>query len=316
MRSSERRNPAPQLRIILGAGRSGTTWVARALGGTSTPTRLVQEPLYWMQPRLCLAASSDHTAIGIKSRLTPSHRLLCAYRMLLSERGRLERHRVKQIDRDDDQWKLCLVKEVHALLASEAIVAGLGAPVVFVTRDPIMTVDSILRTNGTGQDYLVAECRHLLRCDAERVGPGFAALRDRYRALSDRKPNCFSPLSLVFTVASLHLYFLRLSRQYPLVELVGYEGLCHDADAGFRSLAARMTLRWDRHASDNLDAYSGKPRTSSPYETRRERASQLVKQPTVIDPQATLRCERLLEGGGYRESFGRHQQPRPRHVAA
>ena len=160
--TTESASQDPRLRLILGVGRSGTTWTARVLGQTCTPTRLIQEPLFWMRPRLHLAAGYDHTAIPMASRLASQHRLLAAYRELTADTNVILRAGVRQLDRNDDDWQVCIVKEVHALLASEAIVHAFGLPTVLVVRDPVATADSILRTNGMNQEYLVAEATHSL----------------------------------------------------------------------------------------------------------------------------------------------------------
>lgn len=203
-----------------------------------------------MRPYLRLAPTRDHTAIGFASRLPRQHRLLSAYRSLTADSDVISSLGIRQVDRDDLNWQVCIVKEVHALLASEAIVHALESPTVFVVRDPVATVDSILRTNGRSQYYLAAEAGHLLTChDASAIAPGYEKLRETYLRSAQGGERVGSVLQLVYAVAALHLLFDRLAREYEHVHLVRYEDLCRDAEEHFSRLASALDLRWNQRSS-------------------------------------------------------------------
>ena len=287
-----------RLRLVLGVGRSGTTWTARVLGNTSTPTRLLQEPLFHCRPRLNLTAGADHVAVAPMSRLHPGHRLLTAYRCLLQDKLPLsEVGRDKCIEREDPYWQVCFVKEVHGLLASEAVIRSLGCPTALVVRDPVMTVDSILRTNGFQSGYLEAEARHLLeRATEEQIAPGFGRLQSIARGLfgvASRRQQIV--LRMFFVVVSLQLLFRRLDTEYECVRLLRYEDLCRRARTRFRSLAMDWGLIWDARAEAFLASCSTAPKTTSPYETRRIAAKQLTRTPSALRPQDVAACQRLFD---------------------
>jgi hypothetical protein len=51
------RSRLASLRLILGVGRSGTTWVSRVLGSTLQPIRYCCEPLFYLHPRLSVTVA-------------------------------------------------------------------------------------------------------------------------------------------------------------------------------------------------------------------------------------------------------------------
>ncbi len=69
-----------RLRLVLGLGRSGTTWLSRLLAATPTPLRFFSEPLPHFVPPIL--TKPDHGGISYRSHLPPEHRLLRAYEKL------------------------------------------------------------------------------------------------------------------------------------------------------------------------------------------------------------------------------------------
>jgi hypothetical protein len=223
---------------------------------------------------------------------------LTAYRCLLEDKLPLSKVGLEKcIERDDPYWQVCFVKEVHGLLASEAVIRSLGCPTALVLRDPVMTVDSILRTNGWHSGYLEAEARHLLeRATEEQIAPGFAQLQTAARGLcglAGKRQRAV--LRMVFVVTSLHLLFRRLDAEHECVRLLQYEDLCRKADARFRRLAREWGLRWDATAEAYLASCGTPPQTTSPYETRRIAAHQLARAPSSLLSRDLAACERLFD---------------------
>ena len=68
-----------RLRLVLGVGRSGTTWLSRVLAATTMPIRYVQEGFFRVEPKLEFATEGDHTAIAYRPQLNETHPLLCVY---------------------------------------------------------------------------------------------------------------------------------------------------------------------------------------------------------------------------------------------
>lgn len=206
----------------------------------------------------------------------------------------------ERVERADSSPQKCIAKEVHGLLAAEAVIGGLGCPTALVLRDPVMTVDSILLTNGFRTVYLQAEARHLIeRATEQQIGPGFGRLQTLARGLiSSARRRQRIVLRLAFAVTSIHLLFRRLDSQYPWVRLLRYEDLCRSGKTRFPELASDWGLCWDDAARRYLEECSAPPRSTSPYETRRVAEKQIAKSPAVLRPRDVAACKRLIELSG------------------
>jgi hypothetical protein len=139
------------LRLILGVGRSGTSWVSQVLARTRRPLRFYLEPLFHIEPPLSFHETEDHTAVGYGD-IGPSHPLLLAYRLVTHRQ--FDGRQVKVMRRDDVGWELCLVKEVHALLGTEGLLRAWKTPALFILRDPVYVIDSLFAAQTLQTHYL------------------------------------------------------------------------------------------------------------------------------------------------------------------
>jgi len=78
--SSSAENPAA-LRLILGASRSGTSWVSQVFAKMSCCCRFFSEPLFHLRPRLPFHDQGDHTAMSYEP-VSHDHPLRWAYRLV------------------------------------------------------------------------------------------------------------------------------------------------------------------------------------------------------------------------------------------
>ena len=100
------------LRLILGVGRSGTTWVSQVLARMNRPCRLLPEPLFRLAPPLPFHQKWDHTAVNYEP-LARKHPLLSAYRLLVDPQ--LDGAASNLMMRNDPGWRVCLVQEKRFL---------------------------------------------------------------------------------------------------------------------------------------------------------------------------------------------------------
>src|SRR5665213_1497924 len=125
------------LRLILGVGRSGTSWVSNVLSKTTERSRFFSEPLFHLHPQLPFRTKGDHTSIGYNGNYDAGP-LLAAYQLVTHRQ--FEAANLPGYERHDDDWKICLVKEVHALLGTEAVLRAWNTPVVFILRGPVYII--------------------------------------------------------------------------------------------------------------------------------------------------------------------------------
>jgi hypothetical protein len=248
-----------KLRIILGAGRSGTTWLSSVLSKTPTPIRFFMEGLYSVKPKLRFSAKSDRTAIEYRSNLPERHPLLCAYRLLLASRyDRTALGLGTTLVRNDLDWQLCLIKEVHSLLATEALLRFFKCPIVCLIRDPVYVIDSLFARDGLKSMYFENERKAVVKPDfLKRFAPDQSESISRIikKSVTGKRREKII-LGKVLTVALINSMFRVLADESQYVHLIEYEVLCRSPKSVFRTAAKFLTLDWDNNIESFLSRTS------------------------------------------------------------
>jgi hypothetical protein len=172
----------------------------------------------------------DGRAIGYAKELGETHPLLRFYRMLAeSNQDLVPRRTGGEQDGTSDAEAVFLVKEVRSLLATEALVRGLGCRAALFVNDPVLIVDRLFAHAGRSCEYLQPEssavtdpafCRRFLRREAHRVA--------RIHRVVQRLPDYSERAVLlrVLAVALIQHMFRLLAARYPeQVTVVSYPSL-------------------------------------------------------------------------------------------
>ncbi|MEM6551238.1 MAG: glycosyltransferase [Planctomycetota bacterium] len=306
-----------KLRLILGVGRSGTSWTFGVLSASkSTTLRAYREPLTYLDPSIPLSGDGEHTAAPFADELPDNHALLMGYRVLCADTsGQIAN---KGLTREDRSARVVLAKEVHALLATPALLAAAKAPAVLLVRDPIRIADSVFHAQGLNTRYLIGEAHHARKPeflaavldpqrheDTARVQAELADVSDhRLRRIGD----------LVITSALIHQLFQRCQRLFPNIALVSYEALCADPANTFPRLAATLGLPWDDAAHAKLLKTTNPADNADPndnytiYRQTHSQADQPLKFLTEKDTAAALR---LLDRAGLNTPVTETPKPQP-----
>lgn len=293
------------LRLVLGVGRSGTSWLAAVLSRTRTPLRYLKEPLFHLTPPLRFARHLDHTAIQHARNLEDDHRLVRAYSLLASRNwpaDLLAAPDCKQ--RDDLAWKLCLVKEVHSLLATEGLLRRIRCPTLMLVRTPVQIVDSLLAAQGTDTIYLGNEFRHVQEdgflewlelADTRSVNEGFRAVAGapsaRLRAIGEK----------LLAAALVQCSLVRTARDLSYVRRLDYETLCQSPAQVMRCAADFLSLDWSEEMDEFLhrtSASAGAQGDADPYSTFRDTARQMNRPLRFLSSEEATWCEELLTAAG------------------
>ena len=243
--------PEPErLRLILGVGRSGTSWVCQVLFKTSVRCRCFSEPLFHLTPRLPFNARGDHTAVKFEE-LSPGHPLLRAYE-LLAHRP-FDGSRLHGAGRDDAGWEICLVKEVHALLGVEGLLRAWRTPSLFILRDPIYVADSLFAAETLQTGYLEHEGRAVRHEEfLNRFAPGRESAVERLLAgAARREPRQKIILRKVICIQLLQEMFSVLAAEFPGAKALRYEQICQAPRRCFPAMADALSIPWD----DAMEGY-------------------------------------------------------------
>ena len=301
-----RRRDGEKLRLILGLGRSGTTWLARVLASSPTPLRFFEEPLFHMKPELCFNEGSDHTAIDYNPPQQVIERLLLAYGLLGVKNFDWDRLGIKKfLIRDDTGFQACLVKEVHGLMACEQIVDHLQCPILFIIRDPIRVVDSLIHAQSFDSVYLDAESRQLplnKRFLKTFFPVNFQEITDTYSWISNiRFHRKKIILRKVLTAGVLTEYFKLISKRFRNTSLITYEQLCLNPWVFFPQLAEFLKIVWDHTSEIQLQESMRKNSTShDPYSIFQDTKMQINRTLAVLSNEEKKAGESILRECGLR----------------
>ncbi len=246
-----------KLRLILGIGRSGTTWISRTLATSKTPLRYFEEPLHSINPALSLANVRSHTDIRFYKALPDIHRLVFAYKLLtVHDYAWNSLGLQRSLRRNDKNFNFCLVKEVHSLLATEAILDKFQVPAIIVIRNPLYIVDSLFDAQTLSSIYLVYQTKLILRDPdffkrylpkiSDKVYSSFKKIEGR----TDVRKKTVQKRILMVSVMTKMLECVAESSK--TVYLVRYEDICRFPERSFVNMADFLGLDWSKNSAEAL----------------------------------------------------------------
>jgi len=307
------RNDTEKLRLILGLGRSGTTWLSRVLSESPTPIRFFMEGLFSVRPPFQFAAKGDHTAIEYRSTLSEQHPLLLTYQSLVASYNNWKAFGLdKHLMRNDKDWEFCLIKEVHSLLATEALLKSLRCPTVLVIRDPVYVIDSLFTRDGLNSIYLdnesqaVKDIAFLERFLQDQANP---VLRVLNKVASHRAVRGGIILEKVLTAAIIQSMLRSLASEFPYTYLIDYDDLCRSPEYFFRSISAFLTLDWGKTVEDFLTETT----SSDPEKEKRDKPvfrntkKQVNRRFKFLNQNEVSLCRQVLRDCGLEAGMSSHE---------
>ena len=283
-----------RLRLVLGVGRSGTSWVGQVLSKAAMRCRCFSEPLFHLKPPLPFHKKADHTAVGYED-LSPEHPLLCAWQLLANRQfGGPD---VQGLERNDSDWEICLVKEVHALLGSEGLLRLWKVPTVFILRDPVYIADSLFAAQTLRTIYLEHEAWAVRqKAFLDRFVPGRQAAVERLFAEAagmDERQRII--LGKVMCIHLLDEMFLARAAEFPCARALRYEDLCAAPHEAFPALAAALSIPWDAAMAAYLARTTeGDANSDDPYSVMRHTARQKDRPFKFLSAAEVASCRNAL----------------------
>ena len=287
-------------RLVLGVGRSGTTWLSCVLSETPTPIRFFMEPFYPLRPRVSFSVSGDQTAIEYTPRLQDQHPLSNIFRSLLTPQHDWHSMGLSgNLIRNDNDWQVCIIKEVHSLLAAEAMLKFLKCPTVFLLRDPLYIIDSLFARDGLKTTYLCNESKYvnnpsfLKRFSPDPTKDISMILKE---SVSNDKKRERIIIDKVLTVSLIQSMFRVLSSEFQYAQIIEYESLCQSPELYFRSIASFLSLDW----SESIEQYLLKTLRSALHQRKNDypifldTINQIGRPFKFLSKEEVLLCRRVL----------------------
>ena len=312
---SEHRGEPERIRLILGPGRSGTSWLSSVLSRSSTPLRFVSEPLHPFRPKLPYSSRYDHTALPYCHSIEEDSPLVRVYMALTSRDDSLSGVLPEDtLRRDDKDFSLCLIKEVHSLLATEALLKMLRCPVIILTRDPIYVVDSLMSFRGLNAPIWRNEANYVrTKLFLSRFFGGESEMIEEAYRKNDRELSKRTRLitEKVLTVAVMNKMLHVLSNDMHIAHHIEYEELCKKPSETVSRAAQILSLE----VSGEMVAYLGKTQRKraddvGPYSVFRETSKQTVRPLRFVTTEEAEAARRSLRELGLAE----HSLGAPAHV--
>ncbi len=222
-----------RLRLVLGIGRSGTSWTAHVLAEANPQLAYLQEPLACLVPPTRLNHTPDSSAMPFSASVGPGHRLFSILSALTAYPDSpilKDSARPRGLPADP---KMVLIKEVHALLGTHHLLDSKACAIALVRR-PLDVLVSLADTFGHGTRYLDLEGKSVR-------GPaflGFVGL-SRQQITLDTSSDWANKL---VTIALIQRYFHTLAVKFPNFLVVEYEALERAPQGEFKRISRHLGL--------------------------------------------------------------------------
>lgn len=299
-------SPPMPLRLVLGIGRSGTSWAFRTLATSNTPMHAWLEPMHRMSPEPRMSRVGEFSSSPFITQLTDRHPLRLLMQAFAS--GFEPDAAAKAEVRHDAQAEAVLLKEVHALLAMPAFLADprLDVEAVVMLRDPVTVADSVFDAQGLETRYLIGETRH---CESpwfleQLLTPGqFTQVRSTQRQLyaTNAESRETRVLQFVLTAALIQRLLSQTAERLPHVIAVEYDELCGAPHRTFEAMARHLNLRWESASiAEVARTTTGRDLAASqnPYSIVRDTTAQLDRPMRFLSPEEARAAREMLEECG------------------
>ncbi len=246
-----------KLRLLLGPGRSGTTWAMNVLSYTRTPVRVVVEPLFPFKLKVWFSLTNDRVAHPYSREIDRNHIARRIFEILTFPQytwSKLLADTV--IMKNDPGFEYVIIKEVHTLLITEALLERLCCKASFILRDPLRVVDSQLAYTGFRSKIWHNEYRYIadnrfLSDYFPREAESILREMDAIRRINDRRKKEIQ--QKILTIAVLNRMLQRIAQRCDSVMLIRYEELCTNPVTIFSQLADFFDLKWDEKSTAMLE---------------------------------------------------------------
>jgi hypothetical protein len=150
------------IHLMQGVNGAGISHLTQLLIQALPDNHYINHPLAKFKPKLTLSTRRDRLAIPYHKDLAPDHPLKRVYR-IYAEWNQVDTDRNEpQEGNETSQGALLIMKEVHGLLATEALLRELKCHVLFYVSDPVILADQIFSREGLDTPYLDLESKAVM----------------------------------------------------------------------------------------------------------------------------------------------------------
>ena len=207
------------INLILGINGPGINHLTQLLPQALSNGHYIHHPLTKFEPKLTLSNQGDRLAIPYHKDLTADHPLNRIYRIYAEESLAKNNYNLLLLGESDaSRGAFLIMKEVHGLLATEALLRELQCHVLFYVSDPVILAEQLFSREGLDTTYLdleseaVMDSRFLKRFFPRDFRTVLHAYKLIHRLPSGRQRRVQMK---VFTIALIQHMFRMLAARYP-----------------------------------------------------------------------------------------------------
>ncbi|MGD9170686.1 MAG: hypothetical protein PVI97_11595 [Candidatus Thiodiazotropha sp.] len=206
------------IHLILGVNGAGINHLTQLLSQALPDNHYIHYPLVKFEPKLILSNQGDRLAIPYHKELVADHPLNRIYRIYTERMQSKNKYDLLLEENESAQEDLLIMKEVHGLLATEALLRELKCHVLFYVSDPVILAEQIFSREGVDTPYLdleseaVMDSRFLKRFFTSNLRAVLHAYKLIQRLPSARQRRVQMK---VFTIALIQHMFYMLAARYP-----------------------------------------------------------------------------------------------------
>lgn len=285
-------------RFILGIGRSGTSFLSRLAGLTSSPVKRIDEPFPGIKQKrekrkIDASFCNPFDKNEIASFKEMIERLHTDYYFSESL--------TKRIKRNASGNNTLLIKEVHSLLTFPEFTKQLDAKAVVVTRDISRIMDSHFHGNVKNKkDYLLEEynfVRGYLKCNKsesfELLDMALANTSNRVIKYVKRPKLAVSEIIRQSCITEILTNFLIVwSIQEPNVLKIKFEDLCTQPLEEMKKVFNFLDLEYNHNTEDEISKITTGKQTNY-FDTEKNSISVLEQEYKCLSDKAVYLINRL-----------------------
>ncbi|MCG7874420.1 MAG: hypothetical protein JAZ11_20265 [Candidatus Thiodiazotropha lotti] len=270
------------IHLVLGVEGAGISHFVQLLSQALPENHYIHHPLVKFEPKLTLSNHGERLAMPYQKVLTADNPMSRVYR-IYAERAQAEKKfDLMAEDKPSDPDPTLILKESHALLATEALVRELKCHTLLYVSDPVLLAEQMFSREGMETSYLdfeseaVMDPTFLKRFLAKDLRPVLHAYKVIQRLRSSRQRQVQMK---IFTIALIQYMFRMLAARYPelatlvdaaviendprrlefpLVNWLGAENL-HSASRVIANATftpqGQETLRWTRSWPESITTF-------------------------------------------------------------
>ncbi|MEA3353488.1 MAG: hypothetical protein U9Q33_06715 [Campylobacterota bacterium] len=291
-----------KLRLILGVGRSGTSWLSKMLAECDENIRYFNEFLPHVKPTVRYSLENDYTAVDYKDVINEKDTIFTSYKYLTTDKFNkdlLDSNFIKRkLAKDCENPDIVLVKEVHSLLMSEGLLKKINTASITITRNSIYVLDSFLSYKEIHNPLWKNETNYIISNEEfqKKYKINNKTINNLIKYRDDGKIRKNAIISKCLTIAIINKMLKQLGNDLPSCMHITYENLTQNPLEYFKKMSLHLDMSFGENAEKELEnSQKGIVNTKDPMSIQRDTKKQASREYRNLSPDEVAMLEVFLQ---------------------